>query len=74
MKYRPTTTAVVTGLLAAGIAPLACAQTSSVTLFGIVDAYAGRFTGAPTGVAPAAIAAGAHHGFGYVERYRAARL
>lgn len=53
MKYRPTTAAVIAGLLAAGIAPLACAQTASVTLFGIVDAYAGRFTGAPTGVSAA---------------------
>ena len=32
MKYRPITSAVVTGLLAAGIAPLACSQTAKETL------------------------------------------
>lgn len=53
MKYHPAAAAVATGLLAATIAPLAGAQTASVTLFGIVDAYAGRFTGAPTGVSAA---------------------
>ena len=50
MKYRPIPAAVIAGSIALTLAPLATAQTSGVTLFGIVDVYAGRFTGAPTGV------------------------
>ena len=50
MKHRNTVTTISAGLLSAGLSALACAQSANVTLFGIVDAYAGRFTGAPTGV------------------------
>lgn len=40
---------VLTGLLLASTSGLACAQ-STVTIYGVMDAVAGRFTGAATGV------------------------